>query len=173
LLAACGAVQAQSAANDTPDKLKPGNDESQILIASAKGVQIYECRAKNDGSGYEWAFVAPDAILFDHAGHVIGKHYAGPHWESVDGSKIVGTVKERMDAPAAGNIPWLLLSTHSDGPAGAFSMISSVQRLHTAGGTTPKEGCSRQTAGTQARVGYTADYYFFATPAAIVPAPYY
>jgi hypothetical protein len=166
LLSACAMAQPLSAANDTPDKLKPGNDASLILMATAKGVQIYECRARKDGNGYDWTFVAPEATLFDRAGKVIGKHYAGPHWESIDGSKVVGTVTERADAPATGDIPWLLLTTHSDGPAGAFSGVNSTQRLHTAGGAAPKDGCSKETTGHLARIGYTADYYFFAVPAA-------
>ncbi|TMH88343.1 MAG: DUF3455 domain-containing protein, partial [Betaproteobacteria bacterium] len=81
------------------------------MIVPAKGVQIYECRARKDQvGGYEWAFVAPEADLFDAGGNRIGRHHAGPHWESTDGSKVLGTVKERADAPAADTIPWLLLT---------------------------------------------------------------
>jgi hypothetical protein len=32
--------------------------------------------------------VAPEADLFDARGNRIGRHYAGPHWRSTDGSKI-------------------------------------------------------------------------------------
>jgi hypothetical protein len=145
-----------------PDKLKPGANESLAMIAYAKGVQIYECRAKKDQTGdYEWAFVAPEADLFDAGGTRIGRHYAGPHWESTDGSKVLGTVKEHADAPAADAIPWLLLATRSDGPDGLLSKVTSVQRLRTVGGVAPDAGCSQATAGTPARVNYTADYYFF------------
>lgn len=118
-----------------------------------KGVQIYECRAG------KWAFVAPEADLFDRAGKKIGTHYAGPHWEAADGSKILGAVKERADAPAAGNIPWLLLGTRSVGGEGAFSKVTSIQRVATRGGVAPVGNCAQ--AGAQARVDYTADYYFF------------
>jgi Protein of unknown function (DUF3455) len=123
------------------------------MIVPAKGVQIYECRAS------EWVFVAPEAELFDTAGKKIGRHYAGPHWESVDGSRIVGIVKERTAAPAPGAIPWLLLGAKSVGREGAFSKVTSIQRVATAGGVAPAGGCSQT--GIQARVGYTADYYFF------------
>jgi Protein of unknown function (DUF3455) len=72
---------------NVPDKLKPGANESLAMIIPANGVQIYECREKKDQAGaYEWAFVAPEADLFDTGGKKIGKHYAGPHWESNDGS---------------------------------------------------------------------------------------
>jgi hypothetical protein len=173
LLTSCALAQPLSAATDTPDKLKPGNDASLVLVAAARGVQIYECRAKKDGNGYDWTFVAPEATLFDGSGKAIGKHYAGPRWEALDGSKVIGTLKDRVEAPAASNIPWLLLATHSDGPSGAFSSVSSIQRLHTAGGAAPKDGCAKETAGTVARIGYTADYYFFEERSAAAPTSYY
>lgn len=145
-----------------PDKLKPAAGESLATIVPAKGVQIYECRAKKDQAGtYEWAFVAPEADLFDARGSRIGRHYAGPHWEASDGSKILGTVKDRADAPMAEAIPWLLLSATSVGPEGAFSKVTSIQRVNTVGGVAPRDGCALAAAGTSARVGYTADYYFF------------
>jgi len=134
------------------------------MIVPAKGVQIYECRAKKDQVGeYEWAFVAPEADLFDARGIRIGRHYAGPHWESTDGSKILGTVKERIDAPMANAIPWLLLAARSVGPEGSFSKVTSIQRVNTVGGVAPRAGCSQATAGAPARIDYTADYYFFTT----------
>ena len=120
-------------------------------VAPAKGVQIYECRDA------KWVFVAPEADLFDRSGRKIGRHYAGPTWEAADGSKVVGAVKERADA--AGAIPWLILSTKSAGPDGAFSKVTSIQRLSTSGGVAPSGACAE--AGAKARVPYTADYYFF------------
>ena len=64
LLMAC----ASPSVVDVPDTLKPGANESLAMIVPAKGVQIYECRAKKDaGAGFEWAFVAPEAELFDRA----------------------------------------------------------------------------------------------------------
>src|SRR5262249_6595349 len=76
-----------------PDRLKPPAGESLVMVAAARGVQIYECREKKDQAGaYEWAFVAPEADLFDAGGRRIGRHYAGPTWESSDGSKVQGTV---------------------------------------------------------------------------------
>src|SRR4029077_8165594 len=130
------------------------------MIVAARGVQIYECRAKKDQAGaYEWAFVAPEADLFDTSGKKIGKHYPGPHWESTDGSKIAGTVKASTDAPQADAIPWLLLVTKSVGSQGSCSKFTSIQRVNTAGGVAPKPGCAQSTAGTPARIPYTADYY--------------
>ena len=156
-----GACAGPTSTISVPDKLKPAVTESLSMIVRAKGVQIYECRAKKDQAGaYEWAFVAPEADLFDARGNKTGKHYAGPHWESTDGSKILGSVKERADAPT-GAIPWLLLSAKSVGPDGAFSKVTSIQRVNTVGGVAPAAGCSQAVAGTSARINYTADYYFF------------
>jgi len=158
-LAAAGCATQQPVA--VPDKLKAGANESLAMIVPAKGVQIYECRAGKDG-GYDWAFVAPEADLFDGRGNKIGKHYAGPHWEANDGSKVLASLKERADAPQADAIPWLLLNAKSVGPAGSFSKVTSIQRMNTVGGVAPKSGCSKANAGAPARVNYTADYYFFA-----------
>ena len=157
LVAACASPQAPTSMVKVPEKLKPGANESLAMIVPAKGVQLYECRARTGQvGGYEWAFVAPEADLFDARGTRTGRHYAGPHWESTDGSKIVGTVKERADA-----IPWLLLAAKSVGSEGSFSKVTSIQRVNTVGGVAPMTDCSQATAGTPARVNYTADYYFF------------
>jgi hypothetical protein len=161
LVAACAALQKPTPMVNVPDKLKPPANETLAMIVPAKGVQIYECRAKKDqASAYEWAFVAPEADLFDTGGRKIGRHYAGPNWESADGSKIAGTVKASADAPQADAIPWLLLVTKSVGPQGSFSKITrGIQRVNTVGGVAPKTGCAQSTGGTTARIPYTADYY--------------
>ena len=135
--------------------LKVDADESLAFVVPAKGVQIYECRDS------QWAFVAPAADLFDTHGKKIGRHYAGPEWEAADGSRVVGKVKARADAPGEGAIPWLLLSAQPVGPKGAFSGVSSIRRVHTAGGVAPNAHCSAAEAGQLVRVPYTADYYFF------------
>ena len=161
LVTACAGLQKPTPTINVPDKLKPRANESLAMIVPAKGVQIYECRAKKDQAGaYEWAFVAPEADLFDTSGNKIGRHYAGPHWESTDGSKIVGTVKERADAPRPDAIPWLLLAAKSVGPQGSFSKVASVQRVNTAGGVAPAASCAQSSVGKTERIPYTADYYF-------------
>src|SRR5262245_13889796 len=77
LIAACATLQRPAPTVNVPDKLKPSANESLAMIVPAKGVQIYECRAKKDQAGaYEWAFVAPEADLFDTNGRKIGRHYA-------------------------------------------------------------------------------------------------
>ena len=81
LVAGCATSQAPGSAVQVPDNLKQAANESLALIAPAKGEQIYECRAAKSRPGaYEWAFVAPEAQLFDANGKLIGRHYAGPQW---------------------------------------------------------------------------------------------
>ena len=158
VLAAC---TSRPVAVSVPPSLQGGADESLAMIVPAKGVQIYECRPRREQVGaFEWFFVAPEADLFDQRGDKVGRHYAGPHWEANDGSKLLGTLKARADAPAPGAIPWLLLAAKSVGPQGSFSRVTSIQRLNTAGGLPPADGCTPASSGATARVPYSADYYF-------------
>ena len=105
LNAGCATTDAPMAEVGVPDAIKPGPHESLAFVTPANGVQIYECRASKDRPGvYEWAFVAPDAELFDRNGNSVGRHYAGPHWELADGSKVVASVKARIVVEGA-NLP--------------------------------------------------------------------
>lgn len=157
LAAACAAPQQRIVA--VPENLRPAAGEALAMVVPAKGVQIYECRPGK--AGHEWTFVAPEAELLDANGKTIGTHYAGPHWEAADGSKVKGALEARADAPSGGAIPWLLLGAKSVGREGAFSRVTRIQRVNTVGGIAPKDGCSPAVAGSAARVDYTADYYFF------------
>lgn len=161
LLAAGITACASTTAPAIPTLLDPGPTTKLAMVVAATGVQIYECRAKKDAVGYEWAFVAPDADLLDARGSVVGRHGAGPYWQANDGSRVVGTVRERADAPEANAIPWLLLATRSTGAEGAFSRVTSIQRVSTTGGVAPSTGCSAEAVGKTARIAYTADYRLF------------
>lgn len=152
-LAAASQAHAQAPASITPE------GETARFTYAAVGVQIYECKVA-DGKA-AWAFVAPEADLFDAAGKRVGKHYAGPHWESDDGSKVAGAVKARADSPRPGAIPHLLLTTKADAKPGTLAAVTSIQRLNTLGGAAPSTPCTAQDAGKQARVYYSADYRFF------------
>ncbi len=164
----CAGLESVKPLAQVPSRLAVDAQESLRMVVPASGVQIYECRARQDQAGaYDWAFVAPQADLFDARANRIGRHYGGPHWEANDGSKVVGSIRQRADAPTADAIPWLLLGAKSVGAPGAFSQITSIQRVNTAGGTAPQGGCVQATAGTQARIHYTADYYFYG----VGPAP--
>ena len=145
-----------------PDGLKVSATQTLSLETYATGVQVYDCKAtKDDPTRFEWAFRAPEAELFDASGKKIGKHYAGPTWESNDGSKVVGEVKARDDGPDVNAIPWLLLSAKSTSGDGVLARTASIQRVQTVGGKAPVDGCSQEQAGKEARVAYKATYYFY------------
>lgn len=161
LVGGCASLESSTSLVIVPEKLKTGANESLTMIVPAKGVQIYQCRARKDEAArYEWTHLVADADLFSGHGNRIGRHFGGPYWESTDGSKLVGTLKARAAAPVADAVPWLLLATKSVGAEGSFSRVTSIQRVNTVGGAAPKTGCSQATAGTAARVDFTADYYF-------------
>jgi Protein of unknown function (DUF3455) len=168
LLAACAPAtplsSGASSAGAAPAALRPADNERAAFTWSAAGSQIYECRA-NDKGGFAWAFVAPEADLFDQSRQRVGLHGAGPFWAALDGSRTVGTVKARADGARPGDIPLLLLSARSAGSAGKMASITSVQRLNTVGGNAPAGGCdAAPDAGKRIKQGYTADYVFFSVP---------
>ena len=129
----------------------------------ADGVQIYECKSSHDAPArMDWVFRAPEAQLRDSAGHIAGRHYAGPTWEANDHSKVVAEVRARIAAPDPDAIPWLLLSATSTTGSGVFGHTMSIQRLNTSGGKAPLSGCDQAHDGQEARVPYKADYFFYA-----------
>ena len=145
-----------------PDSLKVPATQTLSLETRATGVQIYDCKpSKDDTARFEWVFRAPEADLFDAAGNKIGKHYAGPTWESSDGSKVVGEIKARDNGPDVNAIPWLLLTAKTTSGVGVFSRIASIQRVQTVGGKAPATGCSQAQAGNEAAIPYSATYYFY------------
>ena len=143
-------------AKDIPAELAPPQEHPLVGKYAAKGVQIYVCSA--EGVANEWEFKAPEAELTDAQGRPFAKHYAGPTWEALDGSKIVGKVLAHEPAPKVGAIPWLLLSTDSSG-SGVLAGVRFAQRVNTSGGVGPTGACP--TAGTERRVEYMADYIFY------------
>jgi hypothetical protein len=145
-----------------PDALKVSPAEELLLIVRAKGVQIYTWQQKKDSpSQYEWVFKSPEADLFDASGKKIGHHYAGPTWESSDGSKVLGELKAHISSKDESAVPWLLLTAKEHEGTGIFSHVTSIQRLETVGGKAPLAGSNPPKAGTEVRVPYTADYYFY------------
>jgi len=85
---------------NVPNNLKLPEGQMVLLKAVGQGVQIYACSAKaGDPTQFEWVLKAPEADLMDDKGERIGKHYGGPTWEANDGSKVVGEVQQRAEAP--------------------------------------------------------------------------
>ena len=147
---------------EVPEALKVPANQVLSLETQAAGVQIYECKAsKDDPQRFDWVFKAPEAELFDNAGKRIGRHFAGPTWESNDGSKVVGKVRAQYKSPDLNSVTWLLLSAKSTSGNGLFSKIRSIQRVLTAGGKAPAGGCNQAQLGKEMRVPYKAVYYFY------------
>ena len=141
---------AEAGVDAISEALRPPAGQVLALEARATGVQIYECKAaKDDPSQFSWTLKAPEANLKDPSGKPVGKHYAGPTWEASDGSKVMGELVAKSDAPAAGAIPWLLLRAKSTSGSGVFGAIVSIQRLKTSGGIAPGRVSFLQGALTQ------------------------
>ena len=162
LLAGCAASSSSMKTDDIPAPLRVSTNAVVTLQARATGVQIYRCRSdKDDAARVAWLLKEPEADLFDHAGNKIGKHYAGPTWEATDGSKVIGEVVARADSPDANSVAWLLLSAKSTSGNGVFGLVRFIQRLRTAGGNPPSDGCNQASVGRELRVPYTAEYWFY------------
>lgn len=145
-----------------PDSIKVPNGEQLILKASGKGSQIYICKPKSESpEQYEWTLKAPDAVLLNEQGQDLGKHYAGPTWEAKDGSKVVGKLKSKANAPQEDAIPWLLLEAQSHEGNGIFRQVNWIQRINTVGGKAPVKGCDKSSQNQEIPVNYTADYLFY------------
>lgn len=127
-----------------------------------KGVQLYDC-AVTDGH-YGWRPAGPDAVLTDAAGQVRGRHFAGPSWQALDGSRVTASVVQSIPAPRADAVPWLVLATRTHAGAGVLDRVAFILRLDTVGGVPLPGGCVDSSAGVRARVPYEATYVF-------VPAP--
>ena len=146
---------------EVPESLKAPAGEEVLLVAHAKGVQIYTCQAGADQK-FAWALKGPEAELFDSAGKKIVHHFAGPSWKHADGSVVPGKVVAKQDAPNPDSIPWLLLTAASHSGEGVFSRVTSIQRLHTVAGLPPEEiACDASASGKEVRSAYEADYYFY------------
>lgn len=146
-------TQAASAA-EVPGAIAVPEGNKLYLKAHATGVQIYSC------NGQAWSFAGPRADLYDRRGKPLGTHFAGPTWQSKDGSKVVGARVDGVNVdPTA--IDWLLLEATSTTP-GRFGATTYIQRVNTTGGLVPPAAdCNAGTAGTVEEVPYTADYHFW------------
>ncbi|HVF63938.1 MAG TPA: DUF3455 domain-containing protein [Casimicrobiaceae bacterium] len=160
LAAALLTAPALAQLHDVPAPVKPPAGQKAAMTWTGAGELTYECRAKADNpQAFEWVFVGPDAKLTDaQSKAAMGKYYAGPTWESTDGSKITG--KQVAVAPAAaGNIPFQLVKT--EGGSGAMKDVTYIQRINTQGGVAPSDACAAANKGAKKTVPYSADYVFY------------
>jgi Protein of unknown function (DUF3455) len=149
-----GAALSAKAQTALPDAIAaPG--ETVVLTVHAEGAQVYECKAGADGK-LAWAFREPIATLLVD-GKTIGRHYAGPNWEHIDGSAVVGKVVGNAPGATADDIPWLKLQVTASRGSGVLTGVTTVQRVNTKGGKLDG-ACDK--AGSFKSAPYSADYVF-------------
>jgi hypothetical protein len=147
-----------------PDTLRVPDAATLVARYHAVGTQIYTClpdpNAPSDAGVRDiWTFKAPSATLYNSHCCVAATHFAGPTWQSVDGSSVVGAKVAAAASPNADSIPILLLSAKSNTGSGIFSNVTYIQRLDTEGGLAPNGPCD--TEGAELQVPYEANYYFY------------
>src|SRR5579863_7738393 len=149
-----GAAMSAKAQTPLPDAIAaPG--ETAVLTVHAEGAQVYECKAGADGK-LAWAFREPIATLLVD-GKTIGRHYAGPNWEHVDGSAVVGKVAGSAPGATPNDIAWLKLGVVSQRGSGVLTGVTTVQRINTQGGKLDGV-CDK--AGVTRSAPYSAEYVF-------------
>ena len=154
VLAAALSAAGPAAAAELPAAVAaPG--ETTIATLHAEGAQVYECKAAADGK-LAWQFREPIAALFLD-GKTVGRHYAGPNWEHIDGSAVTAKAAGSAPGAAATDIPWLKLAVTGDRGNGLLTGVTTVQRINTKGGRL--DGACDQ-AGTFHSAPYAADYVF-------------
>jgi Protein of unknown function (DUF3455) len=147
---------------DVPAEIKVPEGQTLVLQSHATGLQIYTCGTGADGQA-QWTLKAPDAVLHDKKGAVIGHHFAGPSWKHKDGSEITGKATAKVNSPDSGSIPWLLVSVTGHTGSGVLAQVTTIQRINTKGGQPPSAtGCDGAKSGAEAKSRYSADYLFYA-----------
>ena len=94
-------------------------------------------------------------LLLD--GNTVGRHYAGPRWEHVDGSAVQAKVVSMAPGATVNDIPWLELGVTLQLGHGVLSGVTGVRRINTEGGMAHGR-CD--TADAFLSVPYRADYVF-------------
>jgi hypothetical protein len=142
------------AADPLPDAVAVSG-ESTVLTVHAEGVQVYECKPVTDGK-LAWSFREPVATLIAD-GRTVGRHYAGPNWEDVDGSAVTARTAGSAPGATAADIAWLKLEVIAHRGNGVLSSVATVQRINTSGGQL--DGACDKT-GALKSAPYSADYVF-------------
>ena len=149
-----GTALSANAQTTLPDAIAaPG--ETVVLTVHAEGAQVYECKAGADGK-LAWVFREPIATLLVD-GKTVGRHYAGPNWEHIDGSAVTAKAAGNAPGATADDIAWLKLQVTASRGSGVLTGVTTVQRINTKGGKL--EGACEK-AGTFKSAPYSAEYVF-------------
>ena len=149
-----GSLVSASAQKALPEAIAaPG--ETAVLKLHAEGAQVYECKNGTDGT-LAWTFREPVATLILD-GKTVGRHYAGPTWEHIDGSTVVARPVANAPGKTAADIPWLKLEITFGRGMGLLTSTMTVQRVNTSGGV-HSGPCEK--AGVFYSAPYSTDYVF-------------
>jgi len=141
--------------------LRAAPGEAPAMMLSARGTEIYTCTPSATQAGaYAWISTAPDVTLYDGT-RGVARLATLNHWESLEDRSSVSGIPMRLQAGGAGNMPWALMRGVPLGESGMFAGVTSIQRVNTRGGAAPSAGCDETHVGTEARVDFAADYYFY------------
>jgi hypothetical protein len=138
-----------------PGAIAATKTEAVVLTVHAEGAQVYDCKA-GEGGKLAWQFREPIATLMED-GKTVGRHFAGPTWEHVDGSRVVGKLVAKAGGTTPKDIPWLKLDVVEARGAGALAGVTAIQRIKTQGGQIDG-ACDK--AGATLAAPYAADYVF-------------
>jgi hypothetical protein len=153
-LALCLALAADHTLAQMPAAIA-AQGQPAVVTLHATGAQIYDCKAGKDGK-LIWVFREPIATLILD-GKTVGRHYAGPTWEHIDGSAVTGKVAATAPAATANDVPWLKLDVVGRRGSGTLADVTTVQRINTNGGVLAG-ACDQE--GALRSVPYSADYVF-------------
>ncbi len=141
--------------------LRVSATEAPAFMLSGDGVYVYQCRASlTMANAYEWGFIVPDATLYEGSRSVARHSTVGIYEAISDRSSVSGIVRGTQPAGVT-NLPWVLIRAQPLSDSGIFAGVTSIQRVNTRGGAAPTTGCGADTEGTESRVAYKADYYFY------------
>jgi hypothetical protein len=145
---------ARATAAELPGAIAAPGD-TVVLSVHAEGAQVYECKAGTDGK-LSWLFREPIATLMAD-GKTVGRHYAGPNWEHVDGSAVTAKTAGNAPGATANDIAWLKLEVIAHRGSGVLSDVTTVQRINTVGGKL--DGACGKVGDTKS-APYSAEYVF-------------
>ena len=164
-VSACGTMSSPMStmtmqAPQTPANVSVPSGHKVAMMLTGEGMLTYECRANAAGAAapFGWSPPAPDAVLKQKSGTIVGKYYPGPTWEHNDGSKVTG--KQLAVAPTPTGIALQLVQAETMQGSGAMHNITYIQRVNTVGGTAAGT-CDATNVGAKQVVKYAADYYFY------------
>ena len=126
-----------------------------VLTLHAVGAQVYECKPDDSGK-LAWVLREPIATLLQD-GKTVGRHYAGPNWEHIDGSAVIGKAIANAPGATPNDIPLLKIEVISQRGNGALTGVTLVQRINTRGG---KADAPCTAAGALLSAPYSTDYVF-------------